>query len=142
MKIKKIYAVFVLSIVSALYVYAQQDDFPVLKGPYLGQKPPGSIPEIFAPGIVSTEENRELGGCAFSPDGKECYFTRAIENDWVIFFTRWENEGWTVPEPVKFSAGTTALYPHITHDNRLIIWEWRGRRGPEDYGIYMSRRTA
>ena len=24
-------------------------DFPVLKGPYLGQKPPGMTPEIFAP---------------------------------------------------------------------------------------------
>jgi hypothetical protein len=33
-------------------VYAQQDDSPVLKGPYLGQKPPGQIPEVFAPGII------------------------------------------------------------------------------------------
>jgi hypothetical protein len=29
--------------------------FPILKGPYLGQKPPGMIPEIFAPGFISTE---------------------------------------------------------------------------------------
>jgi len=28
---------------------AQQDDFPVLKGPYLGQKPPGITPEVFEP---------------------------------------------------------------------------------------------
>jgi hypothetical protein len=34
---------------------AQQDNLPVLKGPYLGQKPPGMTPEIFAPGIISTE---------------------------------------------------------------------------------------
>ena len=36
--------------------HAQQKtkDFPVLKGPYLGQKPPGMNPEIFAPGIIST----------------------------------------------------------------------------------------
>ena len=27
-----------------------QSDFPVLKGPYLGQKPPGDVPELFAPG--------------------------------------------------------------------------------------------
>jgi ankyrin repeat protein len=27
--------------------------FPVIKGKYLGQKPPGMTPEIFAPGIVS-----------------------------------------------------------------------------------------
>jgi len=29
---------------------AQQGDFPILKGPYLGQKAPGMTPEIFAPG--------------------------------------------------------------------------------------------
>jgi hypothetical protein len=31
----------------------QQTDFPVLKGPYLGQKPPGMKPEVFAPGMYS-----------------------------------------------------------------------------------------
>ena len=29
------------------------DDWPVLNGPYLGQKPPGKIPEVFAPGILA-----------------------------------------------------------------------------------------
>lgn len=28
-------------------------EFPVMEGPYLGQKPPGIVPEIFAPGIIS-----------------------------------------------------------------------------------------
>jgi len=28
-------------------------DFPVLHGPYLGQQPPGTVPEIFAPDIIS-----------------------------------------------------------------------------------------
>ena len=27
----------------------KKKDFPVLKGPYLGQKPPGMKPEIFVP---------------------------------------------------------------------------------------------
>jgi hypothetical protein len=36
-------------------VNAQQTDFPKLTGPYLGQKPPGMTPIIFAPGSVSTE---------------------------------------------------------------------------------------
>lgn len=37
-----------------------KEDFPVLKGPYLGQKPPGVKPEIFAPGIVSTKDHISL----------------------------------------------------------------------------------
>jgi len=51
-----------------------QDDFPVLEGPYIGQKPPGLTPEVFAPGIVSTE-HRAWGG-SFTPDMKEYYFAR------------------------------------------------------------------
>ena len=33
--------------------HPESDPFPVLQGPYLGQEPPGTTPEIFAPGIVS-----------------------------------------------------------------------------------------
>ena len=44
-----------------------EDKFPVLKGPYLGQKPPGMVPKVFAPGIISTEAAE---GCSsFSRDG-------------------------------------------------------------------------
>jgi hypothetical protein len=32
-------------------------EWPVLKGPYLGQKPPGKTAEPFAPGIVNTGEH-------------------------------------------------------------------------------------
>ena len=50
------------------------DEHPVLEGPYLGQKPPGLIPDAFAPGIVSTE-NYELTG-VFTPNMKEFYLIR------------------------------------------------------------------
>lgn len=30
-----------------------QIKFPILKGPYMGQKPPGMMAEPFAPGIIS-----------------------------------------------------------------------------------------
>jgi hypothetical protein len=49
-------------------------EFPILEGPYLGQKPPGLTPEVFAPGIVSTEHHE--GGGLFSPDMTEFYFSR------------------------------------------------------------------
>ncbi len=31
--------------------------FPNLTGPYLGKKPPGKTPEVFASGIISTGKN-------------------------------------------------------------------------------------
>lgn len=41
---------------------------------YLGEAPPGMVPEIFAPGFISVE-NRIEGRGTFSPDCKEFYFT-------------------------------------------------------------------
>jgi hypothetical protein len=50
-----------------------QDEFPVLKGPYMGQKTPGLVAEPFAPGIIS-KNGWELDG-VFAPGMKEFYFT-------------------------------------------------------------------
>jgi len=50
-----------------------QDEFPVLKGPYMGQKSPGMVAVPFAPGIIS-KEGWELEG-VFAPGMKEFYFT-------------------------------------------------------------------
>ncbi|MCK4943882.1 MAG: hypothetical protein KAS65_09910, partial [Candidatus Aminicenantes bacterium] len=48
------------------------DEWPTLKGPYLGQKPPGIQRAIFAPGIISTGFNEH--GVSFTPDGREVFY--------------------------------------------------------------------
>ncbi len=54
----------------------------VLEGPYLGQEPPGLTPEVFAPGIVTTEDWGDAG--VFSPDMNEFYIIRwRLVNDEV-----------------------------------------------------------
>ena len=73
----KRFSVFISMLLTFLAVSGQshaQDELPVLEGPYLGQKPPGSTPEVFAPGIVSTEEWGDAGG--FSLDMNEFYVGR------------------------------------------------------------------
>jgi hypothetical protein len=40
---------------------SKDNDFLVLEDRYFGQKPPGLIPELFAPDIVSPEGNFEGG---------------------------------------------------------------------------------
>jgi len=50
--------------------------FPKLSGPYLGQKPPGMTPEIFAPSIVSSSDGLEYG-MAFTPDARNFILTAA-----------------------------------------------------------------
>lgn len=66
----------------------------VLKGPYVGQEPPGLTPEIFAPGFVSTEHRDGSG--FFTPDMKEFYFTRRdnASGKWSLVTFKSENNQW------------------------------------------------
>jgi len=141
-------AIFVGILLSILFVFssnAQQDDFPVLKGPYLGQKPPGMTPEVFAPGIVSTSEYTELG-CTFSPDVKEFYFTRYTpdRNIWVC---RLKDEVWQKPEPASFNTNYREISPHITADGNMLFFASTRphpqRRGdPKDWSMWVTMRSA
>ena len=54
---------------------SKDSDSPTIESPYLGQKPPGSTPEVFAPGIVNTEAFREIEGM-FAAGMKAFYFIR------------------------------------------------------------------
>ena len=57
-----------------------KDDFPILKGPYFGQKTPELNSEVFAPGIVSTNAWGDVG--SFSPDMNKFYVSRwRVKND-------------------------------------------------------------
>ena len=82
-----------------------ESKFNQLKDPYLGQKPPGMTPEVFAPGIVSTEDHKEFG-CTFSPDGKEFYFTRGsiVLHQNTIMVCRYQNGKWIAPVSAAFSG--------------------------------------
>ena len=102
-------------------------DFLILKGSYIGQKPPGLTPEIFAPGIVSMPETLEWSS-SFSPDGKEFYFQRIIEKEdnfqVKIYETKIIDEKWTQPTEVSFTNGINAGAPHITLDNKTMFFGW------------------
>ena len=84
----------------------RSEGFPVLKGPYLGQKPPGMIPEIFAANIISTKENQE--GCSgFLRGGTIFIFSPIIPgSDWKYkptYFMQSQDGKWTKPVLVPFN---------------------------------------
>ncbi len=68
----------VISLNVALAQVNRENDsiFPPLEDRYLGQNPPGLTPELFAPGIVATEEYLE-SEVLFLPDMTELSFTRS-----------------------------------------------------------------
>ena len=65
----------------------------VLRGPYLGQKPPGLMPEPFAPGVISTKM-WEING-VFTPDMQSFYYIREIESEGQLHqqYVRYKNVG-------------------------------------------------
>jgi hypothetical protein len=116
-----------------------------LRGPYLGQEPPGMTPEVFAPGIVSDPSLFEYSG-TFSPDGNEYYFNRTTaDSQDILLFTRVVDGQWTAPEQLALTAGYTAGEPHVTLDNKRLYFMWErpvpeGKPGWPVY--YVVDRTA
>jgi len=81
-----------------------QNDFPVLKGAYLGQIPPGNIAVIFAPGLLSDDTHSPLG-IAVTPDSKEMFYTLfSGPGKGNIVFTTEVNGIWTKPQIAHFSG--------------------------------------
>jgi len=71
-----------------------QDNISIPDGPYLGQTPPGSTPEIFASGIVNTEEFIEIEGM-FGGDMNTFYFVRRDEKEvYSLNVIEYKNNQW------------------------------------------------
>ncbi len=90
--------------------------FPELKGPYMGQKPPGDRPERFLPGVVSAHYNAHTA-IVFSPDGKEAYWTEMSPPEGKVMGMKMAGDKWTHPEPA-FKGRDASLSP----DGRKIFF--------------------
>lgn len=99
---------------------------------FFGLQPPGDTPEIFAPGVVSSKEEKEMG-CAITPDGKEFYFCRAVPSgpDVGIWVVREKNGKLSTPEVVSFSGVYRDFNPFITPDGNRMIFYRMGTEGAE-----------
>jgi len=89
-----------------------QDDFPILKGPYLGQKPPGMTPEIFAPGIISTEHSE--GSSGFAQNGEIFIFQRFINRECHTYMMIRTDNVWSTPELIPF-------WKQLIHNGDFVI---------------------
>lgn len=93
-----------------------------LKGPYLGQKDPGTEPQIFADGLVSSANSNEFA-CCFSADGSAFYFSRRLSGKQnQIMISRLSEQGWTVPGEAGINPGYANNEPHITHDGETLYF--------------------
>jgi hypothetical protein len=145
---KTVLSLCILFVVLGNSVSAQQpvSEFPKLTGPYLGQKTPGVTPEVFAPGIISTEAHEF--SCSFTPDGKEFYFTRrdpATKNN-LIMVTKMVEGVWTNPDVVPFVENTESFEPRVTADGKRLYFTFAkpipDQQGPPMNIWYVERQGA
>ena len=122
----KIFLIFLAVIISMFSCinnsYQTKHSFPELSGPYLGQIPPGDMPELFAPGIISTAMyTRDI---TMTPDGNEIYFCISAFRYNLIFYTKQMNGKWTEPEVAPFITDYKYMFyePHITYDGKKLMF--------------------
>ena len=119
------------------FSYAQQSatDFPVLTGPYLGQKPPGKIAEPFAQDIIAAQHHFH-GSVVFSPDGKEAYWS--VMNNVRIMFSKRGSQIWRKPELFMPDSDV----PFISPDgNKLFFMAQKVDQGKKTEVISVMDRT-
>jgi hypothetical protein len=100
-----------------------QNDFPVLTGKYFGQKEPGMIPEVFAPGIVSIPDAK-YNTISFSANLKEIFLYRWDGSTPRIMTSKLTDNKWSPLRDVDFTTGYKAMEPHITFDNKKLFFGW------------------
>ncbi|NPD47980.1 MULTISPECIES: PD40 domain-containing protein [unclassified Lentimicrobium] len=127
---------------------SKDSDFPILSGPYLGQKPPGMQAEIFAPNIISTPF--EESGCSFTPDGKEVYFRIMGPPRGGIYFMKEVDGKWQEPQIAAFMGNYDGKCNLSPDGNKMVYscgmplsgkgksighWEiWVVERNENDWG--------
>lgn len=112
---------------------------------YLGQKPPGDTPELFAPSIVNTDDV-EIN-TVFNSSFTEVFFTRIIDGRFVIHHSELIENNWTVTKPIQMFSNqddkSVAIDPSITQDGTTMYFLGIN---PEDYSknslpdIYRSKK--
>lgn len=124
--------------------------YPVLTGPYLGQKIPGEKPEVFGPGIVSTFMRE--GSIVVTPDGREIFydvFTPKLGDqkglDGTIVTIKEIDGIWTSPRVASFSGEDSDGYLTIHPDGKRIYFNSSRKTNREDltdeWNIWFVEKT-
>jgi hypothetical protein len=130
---KKMILFLVAFMIQSMVINSQTNEkiFPVLRGPYIGQDPPGNQSRVFAPDFVSTDAG-ELNS-VFTLDGREFYFSRrgVPGKPSTIMVSRMSDDVWMSPVPVDFSGIYSDIDLFIAPGGESMIF---CSRRPHSYG--------
>ena len=145
---KRVLLLITVAFVFSTHAIAMQsyENWPDVAGPYLGQQPPGMTAEIFAPGIISTDQS-EINS-VFAPDRDEFYFTVwTRETGTKIVMTSQIDGRWTAPKVAPFSNHNSDVDLAISYDGKRVFFGTRRPRPGETeireggFDIWFADRT-
>lgn len=101
----------------------KKPQFTDLSGEYFGQKKPGSDPEPFAEGILSSIMSLQSAP-SFAPDGKEVYWSIFFGPPFRLLIMVMENKNgkWTTPQIAPFSEEHFAFNPVFSPDGGRLYF--------------------
>lgn len=110
---------------------------------YLGQEPPSGRPEIFAPGLISLENEHEYGSI-FSRDGTELFYGVDLGGRSEIRHTRLEDGAWSEPRAVFVDDVLSFNDPFLSADERRLYFmsnrPLAGAGGTKDHDLWYATR--
>lgn len=109
-------------------------DQPIYKGKYFGFTPPKNKAEVFAPGIISTDDQEFAG--TFSPDLEHFTYTsygsyKNLKNNTIVE-TKLLNQKWSTPKAAHFSGKVFEFEPSFSPDGKKIIYGSRRKIDEND----------
>ncbi|HSQ36153.1 MAG TPA: sialidase family protein [Candidatus Binatia bacterium] len=113
----------ILSMVAFASAQNAPSEFPVLKGPYLGQTPPDIAGSAFAPGIIPISGLHTAP--VFTADGTEVYWKRLGRK--TISMMKIENGVWCAPREISLSARLSDFRdPCLSPDGKKLFFLSKG----------------
>ena len=114
------YISLLISILFLVSNLTAKDEFPILKGPYLGQKPPGTNPEVFAPGIISTDISEGCSGWGIEME--YFIFQRWIDGKPKLYIMNQKQGKWSEPVLLPFGDNYRVGDFTIAPDGKTMVF--------------------
>ena len=113
------------------------------QGNYLGQDPPGLVPELFAPNLVSLPDQHEFGS-VFSDDGNEFFYAVDEKGKAKILRTKFTNGEWEKAQIMISHESYSYNDPMLSPDGKKLYFisdqPLDGQGNNKDYDIWYAQR--
>ena len=137
--------ILLLAAVFLLTHCTRQDDFPDLKGPYLGRKLPGNIPEPFSSIIDSTISIQSIP--LFSQEGNFLVFKGTVASANGVFWMENKKDVWSYPRKILSLSPYEDRHFFLTADMKKLTFTSRrpvapGTRQTEHPNIWVLEKSS